>query len=673
MAAEGVSRMKIPIAQIHLDEENHREAAGSDLDGLKSSMDLNGMLSAVGVEPYEGKGFKYTLIYGFRRVAVAKMLGWTEIEATLKDAASTPAERHAIRAVENLDRLQLNPLEESLAVSRLVGALEEEVPGEGVALAAERLGRSRAWVNARVFVNRFGPKAKKLIAEGRLPLAQAREIAKIGDDKRRDWLAEHCAGDEWKMPRDIRSVHHFVQQETNRLDKVPWVLGVAFAGKPACDACEHNSANATALFDGEELPEIATCLRPSCFAAKSTAAESSIARAIEKAATALTINGRAPESVRLTDVEGMVPKAVKPLTFAARARSQITPRKSNNGAALPPKVVKKQLSAFERAKARAEVVSENREDATKTAVCDRMRNDPAFFVILAVVGHLDLPSRWEDASNKDTEKFFASGEWQLAIDAVKAGVTGPLVEIAKLCDRKNIHLYDLGILGDANFEVFEQIAEAAGIELPPRPDLDALVQEENAKDKATKVNPTTKKKTTKEPKETVAEPGAVADVENHALILKMEKAAESAIADARVSAEHTGTAGWQKLYGEHKRKGRETRARIADEMRSHASQLTQSGWSEDTEKEVKGCAKESAELRAAEEAFYRETVSPVVGPVNRLQTLLDNYRDQARGVEASSPLFSGELMKAMNAAILKLPRVSWDEKAGVVTVEGGAG
>jgi integrase len=119
----------------------------------------------------------------------------------------------AIKVAENLQRQELNPIEEAIAVCQLIETVSpervtpaeaEDVPrmadmtcglswGERVEKVAEYLGKPVRWVRDRAYLARLQGDARQLVIDGRLPLAHAREVAKIADDEIRDDLAHRAA------------------------------------------------------------------------------------------------------------------------------------------------------------------------------------------------------------------------------------------------------------------------------------------------------------------------------------------------------------------------------------------------------------------------------------------------------------------------------------------------
>ena len=152
----------------------------ADVGDLVQSMRAVGQLVPILITP------ENRIVAGHRRVTAARELGWTHIRASVVDGDMSIEQ---IRACENLVRENLGPVDEILTVARVVKAC-----GGNVERAAECLGQSPRWVRDRGYLARLSSKAQKLVAEGKLPLLQARMIACVTDEKIRDRLAEDAAG-----------------------------------------------------------------------------------------------------------------------------------------------------------------------------------------------------------------------------------------------------------------------------------------------------------------------------------------------------------------------------------------------------------------------------------------------------------------------------------------------
>ncbi len=110
----------------------------SRLEELAASIREHGVIQPLVVT--RGSGTTYQLIAGERRWRASRLAGLTEVPALVKEAA--PQEMLELALVENIQRADLNPLEEALAYRHLV---EEFGLSQGE--VAQRVGKSRPAVN----------------------------------------------------------------------------------------------------------------------------------------------------------------------------------------------------------------------------------------------------------------------------------------------------------------------------------------------------------------------------------------------------------------------------------------------------------------------------------------------------------------------------------------------
>ena len=94
-----------------------KEFRPEELAELESSLRTNGLLQAITVRP-AATGHGYELIAGERRLRAATRLGWKEIPAVIKEIDDRALLTLAL--VENLQRADLNPIEEGEGYQRLV-------------------------------------------------------------------------------------------------------------------------------------------------------------------------------------------------------------------------------------------------------------------------------------------------------------------------------------------------------------------------------------------------------------------------------------------------------------------------------------------------------------------------------------------------------------------------
>lgn len=147
---EAMDRIMIPLDLIVMDQERERLAEDPELDQLVASMRVDGLLQPVGVLELGRtlKHQKHRLVFGHRRFTAAKRLGWKAIEATIVVLPEGFTENDVlqVRAIENLQRKELNPAEEAVMVAQLLDTLAMEA-SSNIGLTAKDGGGYRETQN----------------------------------------------------------------------------------------------------------------------------------------------------------------------------------------------------------------------------------------------------------------------------------------------------------------------------------------------------------------------------------------------------------------------------------------------------------------------------------------------------------------------------------------------
>lgn len=163
---------EIPLDQIV--EPRIADRVDIDNDGiveLAMSIKARGMINPLLVRAL---GSMYEIIAGNRRYLALKWLGRTVAECKVTTAED--AETADLRFVENIQRSDLRPNEEALAVRRM-----RDVHGKTVPEIAKACGKSEGWVRLRLQVLDWPEDIIARIAEGKLALAVAGHLAAIDD------------------------------------------------------------------------------------------------------------------------------------------------------------------------------------------------------------------------------------------------------------------------------------------------------------------------------------------------------------------------------------------------------------------------------------------------------------------------------------------------------------
>jgi ParB family chromosome partitioning protein len=143
------------------------------LQELADSIKAQGIVQPIVVRPLAG-GERYELIAGERRWRAAQLAGLHELPAIVKIVPDRTV--MSIALIENIQREQLNPLEEALALQRLLGEFgmtHQEV--------ADAVGRSRATVSNLLRLLELGETARMLLEEGRLEMGHARALLAVAE------------------------------------------------------------------------------------------------------------------------------------------------------------------------------------------------------------------------------------------------------------------------------------------------------------------------------------------------------------------------------------------------------------------------------------------------------------------------------------------------------------
>jgi ParB family chromosome partitioning protein len=158
-----------------------REFNAEELSELEASLRTAGLLQPITVRPAPTGG-GYELIAGERRLRAATNLGWTEIAAAVKDVDDRTLLTLAL--VENLQRADLNPIEEAEGFKRLIE--EFELTQQQV---ADAVGKERTTVNNLLRLLSLPASVRRMVEAGKLSLGHARPLLALGDERQMADLA----------------------------------------------------------------------------------------------------------------------------------------------------------------------------------------------------------------------------------------------------------------------------------------------------------------------------------------------------------------------------------------------------------------------------------------------------------------------------------------------------
>ncbi|MDH3619478.1 MAG: ParB/RepB/Spo0J family partition protein [Gammaproteobacteria bacterium] len=146
------------------------------LDDLAASIKAQGVVQPIVARPISGKGSeqRYEIVAGERRWRAAQLAGLAEIPAVIREIPDEAA--IAMALIENIQRENLNPLEEARALDRLIREFELTH-----AEAARAVGRSRASVSNLLRLQELSDKVKPLLEDRQMEMGHARALLAISN------------------------------------------------------------------------------------------------------------------------------------------------------------------------------------------------------------------------------------------------------------------------------------------------------------------------------------------------------------------------------------------------------------------------------------------------------------------------------------------------------------
>ena len=187
------------------------------LEELAASIRAQGVIQPIVVREHTGAdgrgGRTYEIIAGERRWRASQRAGLTEIPAVVRVVDDRTVVAMAL--IENIQREDLNPLEEAQALQRLIDEFDLTH-----AAAAEAVGRSRAAVSNLLRLLELPAEIRVLVQNGALEMGHARALLPLAAPMAIS-MAKQAAEQGWS----VREVEHRVQQLASGKAPTPRVTG----------------------------------------------------------------------------------------------------------------------------------------------------------------------------------------------------------------------------------------------------------------------------------------------------------------------------------------------------------------------------------------------------------------------------------------------------------------
>ena len=173
---------------------NHFDAR--DLEDLAASIRANGIVQPIVVRPHAGR---FQIIAGERRWRAAQQAELRRVPVVVKDIPDDKLLELAL--VENIQRRELNPIEEANAFRKLIetiGLTQEQV--------AERVGKERTLITTTMRLLRLPNDIQRHIVEGKLSLSHGRALLMSEDPKIQREVAQIAVDKELSVRETERAI-----------------------------------------------------------------------------------------------------------------------------------------------------------------------------------------------------------------------------------------------------------------------------------------------------------------------------------------------------------------------------------------------------------------------------------------------------------------------------------
>lgn len=225
------------------------------LQDFAEELKQHGIISQLTLRP--GKGNKYELVAGERRLRAARIAGLVTVPAAI--VSLTDEQVIEIQLSENLQRENPHPMHEAQAIGQM------QSTGKTIDEIATRLGKSKQFVYSRLKLLSLTDAFQEMILANVISLQEALQIASLSVESQTEFFEEHCS--KWKKDKNFRlyNLDYYLNHYRYDLKNAPFNTKdkhlVPEAG--ACNVCPSNSATLKSLFP--EIAKQAVCSNKECY------------------------------------------------------------------------------------------------------------------------------------------------------------------------------------------------------------------------------------------------------------------------------------------------------------------------------------------------------------------------------------------------------------------------
>ena len=196
------------VSQIEPNRDQPRKTFSDEaIAALAESIREHGLIQPILVRPLDTGG--YQIVAGERRWRAARMLGLDEVPVTIRELNDSEAMQIAI--IENLQRENLNPVEEASGYNELIE--KYNMTQDAV---AKLIGKSRSAVANSVRLLSLPPRVLKMLEEGKLSAGHAKALLGFDDEEMLIAIANRAADG----GMTVRQVERLAQKSSEAKDVI---------------------------------------------------------------------------------------------------------------------------------------------------------------------------------------------------------------------------------------------------------------------------------------------------------------------------------------------------------------------------------------------------------------------------------------------------------------------
>jgi ParB family chromosome partitioning protein len=207
--------VKLPVEWLQRGKyQPRREMDNEALEELANSIKAQGVMQPIVVRPVQNPSnekVRYEIVAGERRWRATQLAGLDTIPAVVRDVTDDAA--IAMALIENIQRENLNPIEEAFALQRLKD--EYELTHQEV---ADAVGKSRVTVTNLLRLMTLKDEVRRMLERGDLEMGHARALLSLKEDAQRD-AAKTVVGKGLSV-RQTEALVRNLQEQVNNPGKV---------------------------------------------------------------------------------------------------------------------------------------------------------------------------------------------------------------------------------------------------------------------------------------------------------------------------------------------------------------------------------------------------------------------------------------------------------------------